>query len=116
MAATQEQPRDGTAYEPFRHHGNDSEAQLRPLHSPPSGTSPTPAVIELRPSRTGRDRLTTMRTVLRVLSAAISLAIVGVVAATIVRFEKTKNMRMLWPHGLALPAWTDEAEMNPTYL
>lgn len=97
------EPAQETGYEPYRH--INAEESLLQRSSPPP-------VVRVRSNR----RFLAARVVLRVFSTLMSLAVVGVMAHTIVAYEASKNMRMVWDHNLALKAFpTNGANLVPAY-
>lgn len=96
-----------TAYEPYLHTGSDRDSTTRPLISSSGKNRPFGRKTGLR-----RFCVTCA-----ILSAAISLAILGVSIDVIVALEKSKTARLLWSHNMMLRAWPlTGAPAVPTYV
>lgn len=108
MDSSAKAKRNQDAYEPYRHL-NDSESTLRPTLHRPREYVPR--------KRRNSGGLNAFRVVLRLLSTAVALAVVGVLASAIATSNSNQAMRMLLPHGMALKAWpSDGFKTAPIYL
>jgi hypothetical protein len=53
---------------------------------------------------------------LRILSLLFSLAIIGILAYTIIIYQRTKDENITSPHGYRLRAWPTRLKLYPTYV